>query len=258
MVPTTQKCFRECFSALTGHAVPFTWQFDLFQHFCAGHIPPALNLPTGLGKTSVIPVWLMALGRQAETSPTRVTLPRRIVWVVDRRVVVDQATEEATRLANSLASAPPPLQSLTLALRSLALVKDGAPLAVSGLRGELADNREWSIDPSRPAIVVGTVDMVGSRLLFSGYGDSRRCRALHGGLLGQDTLIVNDESHLTPAFASLLMNLREFTSSQRPLRIMLLSATPRETELPIFPTSLDDDLSNSVFERRYRAVKRLH
>ena len=53
-----------------------------------------------------------------------------------------------------------------------------APLAISTLRGQFADNAEWRDDPARPAIITGTVDMIGSRLLFSGYavGSSRgRC-----------------------------------------------------------------------------------
>src|SRR5262249_21972179 len=45
-----------------------------------------------------------------------------------------------------------------------------AVAAVGTLRGQFADNREWSADPARPAVNVGTVDMIGSRLLFSGYG----------------------------------------------------------------------------------------
>ncbi len=83
------------------------------------------------------------------------------------------------------------------------------PLAVSTLRGELADNEEWELDPSRPAVIVGTVDMVGSRLLFSGYGDGRRSRAHHAGLLGFDCLFVHDEAHLTPAFSDLLRQVRD-------------------------------------------------
>jgi len=33
----------------------------------------------------------------------------------------------------------------------------GGVVAVSTLRGELADNGEWKADPSKPAIIVGTV-----------------------------------------------------------------------------------------------------
>ena len=48
-----------------------------------------------------------------------------------------------------------------------------------------------------------TIDMIGSKLLFSGYGDGRYKRPQHAGLIGQDSLIVHDEAHLTPAFSKL-------------------------------------------------------
>jgi CRISPR-associated endonuclease/helicase Cas3 len=60
------------------------------------------------------------------------------------------------------------------------------PLPISTSRGQFIDNREWLHDPSKPAIIVGTVDMIGSRLLFSGYGVSQKMRPMHAGLLGVD------------------------------------------------------------------------
>src|SRR6185312_1747400 len=83
-------------------------------------------------------------------------------------------------------------------------LQPGRRLAVSTLRGQLADNREWLEDPTAPAIVVGTVDMIGSRLLFEGYGVSRRMRPVHAGLVGADALIVLDEAHLVPSFEAMI------------------------------------------------------
>src|SRR5579885_2904603 len=97
--------FEQGFAALTGHA-PFAWQQRLYaEHFARGHVPPALDIPTGLGKTAVIVVWLIALALQAENGAVR--LPRRLVYVVDRRTVVDQATEVAEELRRTLKGAPP-------------------------------------------------------------------------------------------------------------------------------------------------------
>ena len=75
---------------------PFPWQERLFLQFCAGEIPSALDLPTGLGKTSVMPIWLMA--RAIAPDAARKKIPRRLAYIVDRRVVVDQATTEAEKL----------------------------------------------------------------------------------------------------------------------------------------------------------------
>lgn len=92
--------------------------------------------------------------------------------MVNRRTVVDQTTEEVRRYRERLVAA-----GIEDALRGLCAIPlngaDGDPepsLALSTLRGQFADNRQWSADPARPAVIVGTVDMIGSRLLFSGYG----------------------------------------------------------------------------------------
>ena len=87
--------FRKEFAALQG-GDPFPWQQRLFLQFCAGEIPAALDLPTGLGKTSVMPIWLMA--RALAPDAARKKIPRRLAYIVDRRVVVDQATTEAEKL----------------------------------------------------------------------------------------------------------------------------------------------------------------
>ncbi len=227
-----------------------------------GDIPKACDIPTGLGKTSVIVVWLLALAWQAERGGVKI--PRRLIYVVDRRTVVDQATDVAEGLRANLKSAP--TASFTAQVRDqlnkLCLdPTDGAsPLAISTLRGERADNREWQADPARPAIIIGTVDMIGSRLLFSGYGVSRRMRPFHAGLLGQDTLLIHDEAHLSEPFGRLIRGIAEVQQTQkapRPVRVMELSATQRVQNATAAFTLTEEDKEDSVDER-LRAVKRLH
>ncbi len=84
---------------------------------------------------------------------------------------------------------------------------DTDSLAVSTLRGQFVDNREWLADPTKPAIVIGTIDMIGSRLLFEGYGVSRTMRRYHAGFLGADSLCVLDEAHLCLPFEVLLQTI---------------------------------------------------
>jgi len=246
--------FDTVFHDLTGHT-PLGWQRRLYARFLAGRIPDVCVLPTGLGKTSVVPIWLLALAEQAARGEVR--LPRRLVYVVHRRTVVDQVTSLAEQLrARLLDPVGPDLERIASALRGLISI-GSSPLAVSTLRGELADNREWIVDPSRATIIVGTVDMIGSRLLFSGYGDGQYHRPLHAGLLGQDSLIVLDEAHLVPAFGNLLRTVarvqREIREP-RPVRVMELTAVarPEHLTLPdVFRLEPEDEQDAFVQDRLY-------
>ena len=233
---------------LDGGQTPFPWQLDLLRRFCRGESVAALDIPTGLGKTATIAVWLVA---RALGAP----LPRRLVYVVDRRAVVDQATEVAEALRAWVRVNPDVAEALGLGSR---------PLPISTLRGQHVDNREWLEDPSAPAIVVGTIDMVGSRLLFEGYRCSRRMRPYHAGMLGADTLIVLDEAHLVPAFELMVqaavddealkphMNQREVVP---PSRVISMSATGRVASGTLELS--DADRQHEVVNRRLEAAKRV-
>jgi CRISPR-associated endonuclease/helicase Cas3 len=48
--------FAQQFKTLTGHE-PFPWQANLYRCFAQGDVPEVCDIPTGLGKTSVIPIW---------------------------------------------------------------------------------------------------------------------------------------------------------------------------------------------------------
>jgi CRISPR-associated endonuclease/helicase Cas3 len=251
----TDEVFRRYFRTLSGHH-PFPWQRQLFQHLARGEVPGLCDVLTGLGKTLVIAIWLIALALGAR-------LPLRLVYVVNRRAIVDQATEEAERFRHRLREAEDgPLTDIRKRLVSLATVPDhSVPFALSTLRGAYADNREWSLDAARPAVIVGTVDMIGSRLLFSGYRDGYKIRPFHTGLVGQDTLIVHDEAHLTPAFGELLRSIRNQQLKRdgaRAVQVLELSATSREMNASgLVITAEHDPKYSEEAHRRVHAAKTL-
>jgi CRISPR-associated endonuclease/helicase Cas3 len=250
--------FRESYCALTGHPESFPWQENLFLRFCECDIPKDVNLPTGCGKTSAMVAWLLALAWQAQAGPEGVSLPRRLVWVVNRRVVVDQATSEAGKLKQRLKEEGlRELDPVRAALRKLSATNADDLIAVSTLRGQFADNAEWRDDPARPAVVVGTVDMVGSRLLFAGYGRGFKSRPLHAGFIGQDALLIHDEAHLEPAFQDLILAVeseQQRCRDFRRLRVMALTATSRGTNGSQF-TLTDADLKHEEIQKRIEAKK---
>jgi len=246
--------FQQLFQALTGHA-PFPWQRRLCQDWFLGkppgqNIPEVADLPTGLGKTSVIAVWLLALIERPDL------MPRRLVYVVNRRTVVDQTTTEVLNYRRAVAA---------LAENHLLRVMVER-LGVSTLRGQFADNAHWSADPSRPAVVCGTVDMIGSRLLFEGYRIGFKSRPLHAGFLGQDALLVHDEAHLEPAFQKLIETIQCEQGKERKrngdlawpgLRVMALSATARSSDSEGMFGLEEADHEHPIITQRINASKTL-
>lgn len=247
--------FVKLFSRATGKA-PFPWQEALFDELVRKKFRKACDVPTGLGKTSVITIWLLALAHHAYTG-TLDGFPRRLVYVVNRRTVVDQATDEAKRLRDVITDKDA-LRPVTEALQSLVVQPSHAPLAISTLRGQFADNAEWRNDPARPAVIVGTVDMIGSRLLFAGYGCGFKSRPLHAGFLGQDVLLVHDEAHLEPAFQQLLAAIEAEQQRCRDFgrfRVMALTATPRSGNSDEAPIFSDKDRDDPEVRKRFNAKK---
>ncbi len=183
-------------------------------------------------------------------------VPPRLVYVVNRRTVVDQATREAEEMRAALQTVPK-FQTLADLLSSLGIRRADAPLAISTLRGQFADNAEWRNDPSRPAVIVGTVDMIGSRLLFTGYGCGFKSRPLHAGFLGQDALPVHDEAHLEPAFQKLvdaIVSEQHRCGDFGKLQAMALTATSRDDTAEKFEIS-DADRENEEVQKRIGAKK---
>ena len=241
--PLQQSCLR-FFEPITGFS-PYPWQLRCYERLLRGDVPPELTLPTGSGKTAVLLLYLIALAHGAP-------LPRRIAYIVDRRSIVDQTSGAIEQWTCRIGSD----RNLCQRLDALAAFPtDVGPVQLGTLRGGLADSGEWRMDPARPTIVVGTVDMIGSRLLFAGYGDGRNRRALHAGLLGVDTCVVLDECHLSPALKATLGALRSLNRPVAGFRFDVLSmSATADTD---GPATLDaTDFDHPVLGARLTAGKR--
>lgn len=234
--------FSTTFEQLTGHQ-PYPWQKQLFCAFLSNCLPKALDIPTGLGKTSVMAIWLIAhlLGEN------NVRPPMRLIYVVNRRTIVDQATEEAIRLGERLSPQDKKILAGT----------EDWQLPISTLRGALADNGDWLLSPHRPSIIVGTVDMIGSRLLFNGYRTGRWQKSRHAGLLGCDALLVHDEAHLSKPFQTMLdWSAGQQRNHPRRLQIMPMSATGGDSDGNEVLRIGDEDRDKAC--DKLQAVKRVH
>jgi CRISPR-associated endonuclease/helicase Cas3 len=254
--------FPAFFEAVHGQP-PFPWQARLARQVVeTGRWPSLLDLPTGTGKTAAIDVAVFHLGCQAEYGPAR-TAPLRVLFVIDRRIVVDAAFERAKKIAEALRTPKDEVVSRVAQRLSCLSGDPKRPLDVVRLRGGVPQERDWARSPAQPLIAVSTVDQVGSRLLFRGYGVSPKMAPVHAGLVGADVLWLLDEVHLSRPLEQTLRAIESGHSTKgsladrqrlAPFAMVQLSATPGEKATDVF--GLDDaDRADSVLKPRLAARK---
>jgi CRISPR-associated endonuclease/helicase Cas3 len=249
--------FVEFFSALyqnkmTGiPLVPMTWQLELAEAACLGRWPDYICVPTGAGKTSTLDIALFALAFQANLPAESRTAAMRIFLVVDRRTVVSEAFYRARHIQQKLTEASDGiLKVVSDRLKSFSSGSD-LPFEVVELRGGIYRDPGWCNSLIRPTVITSTVDQVGSRLLFRGYGVSESSRPIQAALIAHDSLIILDEAHISRPFSETLNYVKAYQAKPwnraempLPLRVVEMTATPptnsQATKIEISDSELAD------------------
>ncbi len=272
----TMPRFAKFFHALWGYE-PFPWQSMLAEERAAkpgGEWPQQIDLPTASGKTACIDIAIYALAAQFDSPVSERTAPRRIWFVVDRRIVVDEAYERACQIADKLRKAKDGelLKIVADRLRQLSGLAEGArPLATARLRGGVLKDDGWARIPSQPAIITSTVDQLGSNLLFRSYAHGQKTAPIFAGLAANDSLLFLDEAHCSRPFAQTLQAIQKFRDfrdkkwAEQPIRnpfaFVEMSATPgnQPKENDVFPQGEDEKkkaFNHHLLRKRIRVSKR--
>lgn len=247
---------------------PFPWQRRLVERVVDSGWPELIDVPTGLGKTGVLDVAVFTAALHA--ADNAIQLPearRRVFFIVDRRLVVDEAYEHAraisVALGRALADDPGSLLGRIAAALHLKDDRDEngeKPVVdVTRMRGGTSWSWRWLERPDRHAIVVGTVDQVGSRVFFRGYGLGPNLRPIDAALTGTDSLIIVDEAHLSQPFLASLhaaMGEDKTPGEVRPVLVQM-TASPQVADQRTHGIT-DEDLKDPVAAGRLHAPKRLH
>lgn len=278
----TVEDFEEFYQQVNGDS-PFPWQVDLVRQVLSERAwPQLIDVPTGLGKTALLDIAVfVAAATSGEFGAQRLGR-RRVFFVVDRRIVVDEAYDRAVRLSEALdraleldqgaatrkvamglqALAPDADRGLTIApLAAEARVrKPRTVLPVTRMRGGLTWASAWLDRPDLPGVVVGTVDQVGSRMLFRGYGVTDGRKPIDAALVGTDSLILVDEAHLAEVLVSTITEAHRRDSDALglpPAEVVRMTATAGHERLRRYSLDVEAHRGHEVAWRRLQAPKRV-
>lgn len=263
--------FAAFYRAINGRE-PFPWQRRLAkQVHQAGHWCSEIGVPTGLGKTACLDIAIWWLASQAHVPPAERKAPTRIWWVVNRRLLVDSTFEHAKHIRDVLIGAKKDRNedgdaareavcAVAERLSAISARQEAEPLEVIRLRGGVARGRP--VDPSQPAVLLSTVPMYGSRLLFRGYGTYASMRPIDAALAGMDSLVLLDEAHLARHLPDLLKALAECAPARSSVlnparakpRLVALTATGDEAGASRFDLN-SEDRTHPVISKRLNACK---
>ncbi|MFQ5734197.1 MAG: HD domain-containing protein [Planctomycetaceae bacterium] len=259
--------YDDFFAELWGYR-PFPWQQRLAKRVCEGDWPRFIDLPTASGKTACLDVAVFAMAVQAARESSERTVGRRIFFVVNRRVIVDEAYQRAEEIGQKLLCAlhgeddarfrcceregkrvcadgtdmrePPCWKRPALIAVANALQQVSGdtsigtpPLDVAMLRGGIVRDNRWARSITQPTIITSTLDQVGSRLLFRGYGVSPEAAPVHAALIVHDSTILLDEAHISQPFVETLEAVQKYRGEDwaeqpvhTPFHFVQMTATP--------------------------------
>ena len=177
--------------ALGADQEPDAWQLAL----ASDPWPRVLIAPTGSGKTAAV-----TLGWAAHRARDPQSTPRRLIWCLPMRTLVEQTANAVREWFRRLAA------EVDIEGR-LPRPEDVYEL----MGGAKADG--WLEAPDRPAVLVGTQDMLLSRALMRGYASSRAVWPMEFALLHEDSQWVFDEVQLMGAGRATSAQLEAFRQS---------------------------------------------
>lgn len=276
--------FDAFFAAATGHR-PYDYQRRLAgddQGYAAeSHL---LNVPTGLGKTAaVVLAWLWNRAVVPDQT-SRDQWPRRLVYCLPMRTLVeqtsdhvaewlarlalaadagDQRTEAAiahlkpearARLSADAAGLRRLVGAIATAREDLLWLVEHSPVILMGGEGIDHSKAEWDVYPDRPAILVGTQDMLLSRALNRGYGMSRYRWPREFGILNNDCLWVLDEIQLMGPGVATACQLEAFRLQTGPATVTRFGSYPRGRSITWYASATANP--EHLLTRDWRGVTR--
>jgi len=270
--------FDEWFSRATGGGrTPYPYQRNLAL---GDRLPELLEVPTGTGKTAAAVLGWLWRRRFHPDRAVRDATPRRLVYCLPMRVLVDQTRACAICWLNNLGllAGAATFEGERLERYEVDWTQQHKIAVVTLMGGE--SQRDWHEHPEHEAILIGTQDMLLSRVLNRGFAMPPQMWPVDFGFLNVDALWVMDEVQLMGPGRTTSVQLQQFWDEAPPShgsrQTIWMSATlgssANPVELPDWMKSperasrklaiplhrhTEADLGHERFAARWTAPKRL-
>lgn len=224
---------------------PYPYQIKLAEQ---EGIPEILNIPTGGGKTEAAILAIYLWRRKYAEQKVRKDTPRRLIYCLPMRVLVEQTVKKVEKWINNLE------------------MQDDIKI-ITMMGGNI--DRYYKMYPENEVIIIGTQDMLLSRALNRGYGTNMFQWPIEFGLLNNDCLWIMDEIQLMHNGLVTSVQLQAFRESMKTYashKTVWMSATINPQWLDTIDHNSNncrqfkttkEDLENKEFSQRMKAQKKL-
>ncbi|QQU88398.1 HD domain-containing protein [Corynebacterium glucuronolyticum] len=193
----TFPTFTEFFEEVHGFK-PYQWQIECANYIeRKGSVPEAVNVPTGLGKTSIVDAIIWVLAKQVYSGTER-TLGQRIFITAERQFIVNGTYSHVEDLAEQLnfRKDSVPVAQVAAALKLLNADENESPLRITSFHGSKPDDRLWERVTGATVIVTTSTQLL-ARAMGRSFSAGRRSLPIHAALTIMDSVILYDEPQLS-------------------------------------------------------------
>ena len=201
------KTFTEFFGEATGHEPP-----EYLARFARDGLPGIAGVPVGADRAGAILAWLW----RRLHGPDPAAIPRRLIYALPQRALTEQVSGRLRRW-----------------LANLGLADEVALTVAQAARWQ--SRGAWRDDPHRPAIVVGTADVLVSKALNRALDMDRALFPIDFALVTNGAHWLVDDPGLSPQTTATLRRLAGFAAelgTAEPFALTRLSPARNPIQIP--------------------------